>query len=358
MSFSVYPGDCLAVIGSNGAGKSTLLKLLAGIFPPDRGAVRIAGRVSSLIEVGAGFHPMLTGRENVYINGAILGMSQKEITRDFDRIVEFSGLESFIDSPVKNYSSGMYVRLGFAVAAHSRPDVLLVDEALAVGDLAFNIRCINHIAEMRQQGTAVLFVTHNEMQLRSAASSCLLIDQGEALFHGGVSEALFEYHSLRLSSASKGDAIENLVPSGALKVSAIEFFGASEGDPVEVSSPVRIKLLLEVQQPVFGVLLELRFWNTAGELLSILNSSNYGVTYDLAVGHCSLMLLVRELCLPPGTYRVAGGFLRDSEFLFWTSQLAFMDVQKAADFNAEPGLVAMYADFQHPVSIGGDKVIR
>src|SRR4051812_48693957 len=161
ISFRVQRGEALGVIGSNGAGKSTLLKLLAGITAPTRGEIVIRGRLSALIEVGSGFHPELTGRENVYLSGAILGMKRREINEKFDRIVEFAGVGPFIDTPVKWYSSGMYIRLGFSIAAHMSPDILLVDEVLAVGDLAFQAQCLERIRELRRNGTTALFISHD-----------------------------------------------------------------------------------------------------------------------------------------------------------------------------------------------------
>src|SRR5262249_18686862 len=161
VSFRVQEGECLGVIGKNGAGKSTLLKLLTRITTPTRGRAEIRGRVGSLLEVGTGFHPELTGRENVFLNGAVLGMKRREIARTFDDIVEFAGVEKFIDTPVKRYSSGMYVRLAFSVAAHLEPEILLIDEVLAVGDAEFQRRCLGRMEEYGMAGRTVLFVSHN-----------------------------------------------------------------------------------------------------------------------------------------------------------------------------------------------------
>jgi ABC-type polysaccharide/polyol phosphate transport system ATPase subunit len=178
VSFQVTPGEALGVIGSNGSGKSTLLKLVAGILKPSDGRVEVTGRVAALIELGAGFHPEISGRENIYINGAVLGLSRREIERRFDDIVEFSGLEEFIDEPVKNYSSGMYVRLGFAVAIHTDPDVLLVDEVLAVGDEAYAHRCLRRIEEFLAAGKTVLFVSHALDLVESLCDRALWLHRG------------------------------------------------------------------------------------------------------------------------------------------------------------------------------------
>lgn len=180
LELTLQPGETLGVIGPNGAGKSTLLKLLARILRPDRGQVKVKGRVTGLIELGAGFHPMLSGRDNVFINGAIHGMKQREIRRKYESIVEFAGLAEFMDMPVKNYSSGMYARLAFAIAAHADPDLLLVDEVLAVGDASFQSRCYEWIERRRREGCAIALVSHH-MNVVQSATRCLYLDRGRAV---------------------------------------------------------------------------------------------------------------------------------------------------------------------------------
>lgn len=177
LSFKIEQGDTLAIIGKNGAGKSTLLKIFSRITPPTKGRVKISGRVASLLEVGTGFHPELTGRENIYLNGALLGMSKREITKNFDKIVDFSEIEMFLDTPVKRYSSGMFVRLGFAVAAHLEPDILIVDEALAVGDAEYKKKCLAKMEEIGKEGRTVIFVTH-DMWALDFCSKGILLHQG------------------------------------------------------------------------------------------------------------------------------------------------------------------------------------
>jgi ABC-type polysaccharide/polyol phosphate transport system ATPase subunit len=193
VSFMVRPGQPVGVVGHNGSGKSTLLKILNGIYPPTSGTVRVTGRVGALIEVGAGFHPDLTGRENVYLNGAILGLSRREIAKKFDRIVEFANLEAFIDEPVKRYSSGMYMRLGFSVAAHTDPDILLIDEVLAVGDALFQSKCLRYLKEFVAQGGSVLFVSHAMEQVAELCETCVWLDYGEMRFHGPTKDAIAQY---------------------------------------------------------------------------------------------------------------------------------------------------------------------
>src|SRR5436190_21644862 len=190
VSFEVKKGEVVGIIGRNGAGKTTLLKILSRITEPTAGRVRIKGRVASLLEVGTGFHPELTGRENIFLNGAILGMTRPEIQKKFDEIVAFAETEKFLDTPVKRYSSGMYVRLAFAVAAHLEPEILVVDEVLAVGDAEFQKKCLGKMSEVARHGRTVLFVSHNMNAVRSLTTSGLLLDRGHLVFRGQVDEAI------------------------------------------------------------------------------------------------------------------------------------------------------------------------
>jgi len=194
VSFSVPRGEALGIIGPNGSGKSTILKLLSGILRPDRGTYSVKGRLSALIEVGAGFHPDLTGRENVYLNGSILGMTRKEISSKFNQIVEFAGVEEFIDTPVKRYSSGMAVRLGFAISAFIEPDVLLVDEVLAVGDTEFRNRCANRMEKMRRDGVTMILVSHNLNEVRNLCERTVMLFKGQVLMEGPSQKVLEKYH--------------------------------------------------------------------------------------------------------------------------------------------------------------------
>lgn len=226
VSLQVRPGEAVGIIGPNGAGKSTLLKVLSRILKPDRGQVRIHGRLSGLIEVGAGFHGDLTGRENIFINGAILGMTRQEVRRKFDAIVEFAGIRDFLDMPVKRYSSGMYVRLGFSVAAHMEPEVLLVDEVLSVGDVAFKARCMDAMRSFLRRGTAILFVSHNLGTVRRFCDRGVLLDHGQVRCTGSPDEAIAEYSRLITD-------LEQANPGG---VENSNFAGRSQKD-----GPARIK---------------------------------------------------------------------------------------------------------------------
>ena len=205
VSFEVAQGEVVGVIGRNGAGKSTLLKLLSRISAPTSGRIEVRGRMGSLLEVGTGFHPELTGRENIYLNGSILGMSQREIRAKFDSIVDFSGISQFIDTPVKRFSSGMYVRLAFAVAAFLEPEILVVDEVLAVGDALFQRRCIDRMTELAQGGRTILFVSHNMQLIPRLCQRAVLLDQGEVVTVGGSSEVTQLYLDRLLEETRKGD---------------------------------------------------------------------------------------------------------------------------------------------------------
>lgn len=204
VSFEVKRGETLGIIGPNGAGKTTLLKMLNGIFWPDKGKISVRGRVGALIEVGAGFHPLLTGRENVYINAAILGMKKKEVDRKFDDIVAFADIGDFLDTPVKFYSSGMFVRLGFAVAVYCEPDILLVDEVLAVGDMNFQNKCFDKIGDLKKKGTAIVLVSHNMHIISTFGQTVILLNNGRAKYFDSVAAGIKEYTELFMNKEDFG----------------------------------------------------------------------------------------------------------------------------------------------------------
>ncbi len=196
INFTVQKGEVIGIIGANGAGKSTLLKILSQITPPTEGEIILRGRVGSLLEVGTGFHPELTGRENIFLNGAILGMKKKEIVKKFDQIVKFASIDKFLDTPVKRYSSGMYVRLAFSVAAHMEPDILLVDEVLSVGDMEFQKKCLGKMDEItKTQGRTILFVSHNMGAIQTLCSRCILLEKGKVVKIGKTSDVISDYIS-------------------------------------------------------------------------------------------------------------------------------------------------------------------
>lgn len=249
-AFEVNSGEAVGIVGGNGAGKSTLLKVLARITEPTTGRAEIRGRVGSLLEVGTGFHLELTGRENIYLSGAILGMRRAELCRKFDEIVAFSGVEKFLDTPVKHYSSGMYVRLAFAVAAHLEPEILLVDEVLAVGDAAFQKKCLGKMDAVTREGRAVLFVSHNMPAVQRLCSRCLWLDQGRVVADGSAGEVIGRY--LRTSAGSSAEAELPPDAARAMRLRRVHVSDGGGGPPgvVEFSRPVVVEVDYDVNQPV------------------------------------------------------------------------------------------------------------
>lgn len=247
VSFTVNQGEVLGVIGRNGAGKSTLLKILSKVTGPTSGQVKIRGRIASLLEVGTGFHPELTGRENIYLNGAILGMTRNEITQKFDEIVSFSEVEKFIDTPVKRYSSGMYVRLAFAVAAHLDPEIMVVDEVLAVGDAAFQRKCLGKMSENASQGRTVLFVSHNMAAINRLCSRAILIDKGRLIADGSATETTAKYLSVSGGgeSAKRVWNLQDAPGTDELRLLSIQLLN-EDGEPVSVID-VREQIVLRAE---------------------------------------------------------------------------------------------------------------
>jgi lipopolysaccharide transport system ATP-binding protein len=270
VSFDVRPGEAVGIVGRNGAGKSTLLKILSRITPPTAGHADLRGRVGTLLEVGTGFHPELTGRENVFLNGAILGMGRAEIARRFDAIVAFAEVERFIDTPVKHYSSGMYLRLAFAVAAHLEPEILIVDEVLAVGDAAFQRKCLGKMGDVAGEGRTVLFVSHDVAAVGALCQRTLLIDGGRLLRSGPTSEVLSYY----LDSANRLYSVIGAAPRAAdadaialLGVRTLQ--GGRETISVDCLRPFTAELTFELRQAVRGLRLFLALRNERGEVLFI-----------------------------------------------------------------------------------------
>lgn len=253
LNFTIYEGEVVGIIGRNGAGKSTLLKILSRITPPSAGRVLLNGRVSSLLEVGTGFHPDLTGRENTYLNGTILGMSKAEVDRKFDEIVAFSEVEKFIDTPVKRYSSGMRVRLAFAVAAHLDPEILMIDEVLAVGDAAFQQKCLDKMDGVAQTGRTVLFVSHNMQAVQRLCTRAFLIDHGR-LAATGTPAAMIEKYLQEGFSEPLEEAV-TLGDQVRLHSITIRQDGAEIGEFVDNHKPVEVRIRYDLLQPVRNLLL-------------------------------------------------------------------------------------------------------
>ena len=286
VSFKVEPGEVLGIIGRNGAGKSTLLKLLSKITYPSSGMMSVKGRVASLLEVGTGFHEELTGRENVYLNGSILGMKKKEIDQRLEEIVEFSGVQQFMDTPIKRYSSGMRLRLGFAVAAHLSPDILLVDEVLAVGDAEFQKKCLNAMDSLRTSGRTVLFVSHNMAAIESLCSRCIWIDAGRIRADGEARSIVADYMK-SFAEASAGSVkledIESRSGNGQGKFTSLEFLNEKSEivNYIRSGDKLALRLHYRAYQKLRGLVVGINIHTEYGTLVAA--SNNWATGYDIPV---------------------------------------------------------------------------
>lgn len=308
VSFDVSYGDVIGVIGRNGAGKSTLLKILSRITAPTEGDVFIGGSVTSLLEVGTGFHPELTGRENVFLNGSILGMSRKQIQTRFDEIVDFAGIHRFIDTPVKRYSSGMYVRLAFAVAAHLDSRILLVDEVLAVGDALFQKKCLGKLDVMGQQNRTVLFVSHSLLMIRSICSRVIVLEEGRVTFNGPTEKGLnFYIKSLHGTQSLKGRNLPDRLNRTTGDVTFTSFRMVDENGNERWSYRMGESLRLEIRWQshieVPGLTLSIHIHSAlSGELVTSLKQTLLSTT--IAAGKTGVIeVTIPQLSLRPGDYR-------------------------------------------------------
>ena len=312
VSFNVAKGDILGIIGPNGAGKSTILKLLSKIMEPTRGGMRINGRLSALIEVTAGFHPDLTGKENIYLNGTILGMSRKEIDRKFDEIVAFSGLGEFVDTPVKRYSSGMFSRLGFSVAAHMDPDILLVDEVLSVGDIAFQSKCTRKMKELLSSGATIVLVTHDLALVQNMCKRVLLLSSGRLLREGSTDEIIPYYQDIvarnseaELKRELKAHADKVRVHDD-VKVS-IQSVQAENGarcpsDRFKVGDHMSLKLRYEAKEPIESPVFFVEVIRSDSVVCCSSNSRVDGFATGTIVGQGTIGIDMGDLHLAPGIY--------------------------------------------------------
>lgn len=280
INFEVQPGEVLGIIGKNGAGKSTLLKIISRITAPTSGAIKIKGRIGALLEVGTGFHPELTGRENVFLNGAILGMTKSEVTRKFDEIVDFSGVEQFIDTPVKRYSSGMKVRLAFAVAAHLDPEILIIDEVLAVGDAEFQKKCLGKMGEVSKEGRTVLFVSHNMAAVESLCGRGELLENGTIAFAGSAASAIQKY----LTNTKKEEGATSY-KSDFLDLLDVKLFrdGIETDDTIFTYDSVKFLFSFVVKQPIRDFFFGMRILDEWQRLVFAFHSREAGLRIDQAV---------------------------------------------------------------------------
>lgn len=311
VSVEVREGEVLGLIGRNGAGKTTLLKILSRITQPTTGWAEIHGRVGSLLEVGTGFHPELTGRENTFLSGAILGMSKSEIGRKFDEIVAFAELEKFIDTPVKHYSSGMYVRLAFAVAAHLEPEILLVDEVLAVGDITFQKKCLGKMGDVARAGRTIILVSHSMAAINSLCSRCVLMEQGGVTFDGSTAAATARYYAESLSLARSGSDLSDRAREGNGKARFRSITirpRNSAGEILETAIPgcdLDIEVKLECKEDFSECLLAVIFYDSNGYRVVDTNTAQQGEFISLKSGEkVQANFLLRDVLLRPGQYYV------------------------------------------------------
>ena len=298
ISFEVKHGQVIGVIGHNGGGKSTLLKILSRITKPTRGYAEIDGRVGALLEVGTGFHAELTGRENIYLNGAILGMAKAEIDRKFDEIVAFAEVEKFIDTPVKRYSSGMYVRLAFGVAAHLETEVLLVDEILAVGDAQFQRKCFAKMSEIGKHGRTILFVSHNMASIRSICEEAIILDRGRLVAKGEVNEAVDRY------LAQAGSEDDEVVETNSFTVNSVQI-KSNHSPVIKTFDPVEVKVSFVPKAEVADAGLYVSILTTDLRRLTGLDFKDFATAPPLKAGEvCELGFAVESLPLLPGVYQL------------------------------------------------------
>ena len=358
VSFDVEQGAMLGIIGPNGAGKSTIMKLVSRIIEPTSGQIEIAGRVRALLELGAGFHLELTGRENIYLSGSILGMSRSEVNKQLDAIIAFAELEQFIDIPVKHYSSGMFVRLGFSVAVHTRPDILLIDEVLAVGDAAFQQRCLEKIAEFRRSDCTIVYVSHDLQSVERLCSQVIWLNHGLIQQVGDPSRVISGYRAFfeeqlaeKLAQDNSGEIVS---PSEAkeLRIQHVSMVD-TEGKPrwtFRTGEPVLVRIEYEcqgrVEEPVFGILLH----RSDGLYVSSTNTYNVDpLEFGPIDGRGTLTAEIHELNLHAGEYLLSVGAYCSPDPPYWSTPAHFLDKQLRFRIVSEQrhGVIALPATWKH-----------
>ncbi len=331
VALEVRRGEVLGIIGRNGAGKSTLLKILARITEPTTGRIELRGRVGSLLEVGTGFHPELTGRENIYLNGAILGMRKAEIDRRFDEIVAFAEIDRFLDTPVKRYSSGMYVRLAFAVAAHMEPEILLVDEVLAVGDAAFQKKCVGAIGQAVGEGRTALFVSHNMMMVQQLCGTGVLLDKGRVSLFGPISAVVDRYLETAASTVTSNRNTREM-ERRAGEGTSFHFTRVSlggHGSSTYMWDPLTITIEYECRQQVEGVVVGLSVMRLDGSAVFSAESEDDGKALDLNDGeNGALVVTIPAPNLAPARYSLRVGARSGGRVIDWLDSVLTFDVEQ------------------------------
>ena len=365
VSFAVERGKTVGIIGPNGSGKSTVLKLITRILEPTSGRVVVQGRVSALIELGAGFHPDLTGRENVYLNGSLLGFSRNEMKAKFDRIVEFSELEKFIDVPIKHYSSGMHMRLGFAVAIHVDPDILLIDEILAVGDQAFQNKCLGKIGELKSQGVTIIFVSHDLEAVRNLCDRAIWLEDGNIQQVGQADRVIASYVAAvekQLEAKLEHQNIMVGTPptrSGMLRIRNVKMVDV-EGEPrwtFRSGEPVCIRIMYEsterLERPVFSILIH----RSDGVYISSTNTHNVD-PFEVGPieGRGELVVTVDRLDLYEGDYLLSVSAYVEPDPPLWSTPACFLDKQykfRMLSSSGAHGILVLPAKWEHRPGVPG-----
>lgn len=329
INFDIQQGDAVGIIGKNGAGKSTLLKLLSRVTSPTTGEIKVKGRIASLLEVGTGFHPELSGRENIYLNGAILGMRKKEITRKLDEIIDFSGVERYIDTPVKRYSSGMYVRLAFAVAAHLESEILIVDEVLAVGDADFQKKCLGKMGDISKgEGRTVLFVSHNMAAVKSLCNKGIVLKNGLVSYSGLIDQSIQAYLN---ESASEKETLEDKKRKGTGKVflKEINVFGENRNQLPQTGAPFCIEMIIENPEKINlnELRIDFRIDDFLGQRMAWF--SNSLVTLSNVKGQDSVVFYLDKLNFNEGGYYITTYIEYRNEVADW--------IQNACSFEVSHG---------------------
>lgn len=334
-SLELSSGEVLGIVGRNGAGKSTLLKLLSRITHPDEGRIELFGRVGALLEVGTGFHPELTGRENIFMNGILLGMKRSEVQRRFDEIVEFSGVEDFLDTPVKRYSSGMRVRLGFSVAAHLEPEVLIVDEVLAVGDAQFQAKCLGRMNDVARAGRTVIFVSHQLESILTLCSRSIWLDEGRLRLDGSPSDVVSEYlsHTRSVVATQEVKARKDRRGEGAIRVVSISLEGRDDAaaSMISVGSPTEFQIRF-VSDQVYkkaDLKVKLAIRDQLGRIVARLANDYVGTVFEDVPKCGTLAIRLPRVPLTPGSYYV--------DFIVRLNGVVMDQIREAFSFEITPG---------------------
>lgn len=322
INFEVKQGEVLGIIGRNGAGKSTLLKILSRTTAPTTGSVKIKGRVASLLEVGTGFHPELSGRENIYLNGAILGMTRHEITRKFDEIVAFAGVERYIDTPVKRYSSGMYVRLAFAVAAHLEPEILIVDEVLAVGDAEFQKKCLGKMKDVSvREGRTVLFVSHNMVAVEALCEDVIVIERGHLAYQGTTNLAISNYFA-----RNSNDIIINT------KTEELDFIGFEGKRIFDTDESISLRFKFKPNLPINSLSVDLAILNEADDFIIHIKSDAITNPINVNSDLFYVEYNISPTYLTPGNYKFVLYAYNEKKVFYWAENIEGFKISSKSNF--------------------------